>query len=156
MKRVCDNGMKQYIRSRPGASIESVRRAKEIEIATIGDHALFQDTNDLKDAKAKLLTGISSYRPPGDASAAGFDLTGDTEEIMKSAIVKKIWDKKKKKMVSVGVESKKNMIKSESGKWIPASFKSGRYQKWMERTKAAAEDDDNEEDDGNEEATPAK
>uniref|UniRef100_A0A0K8T610 RNA helicase n=1 Tax=Lygus hesperus TaxID=30085 RepID=A0A0K8T610_LYGHE len=252
MQKVCENGMKQYIRSRPGASIESVKRAKDIGFATIGEHPLFQEATNDKEAKAKLLTGISSYRPPGtifelgrpsysdsyklmrerrqkhdekiiayhqkvqeklaeseairesrtdlkmelskpedigstfskvvmgkrrktftlselaekkqkilldkehfipyqpadvhteeglqvhnfqkEASVAGFDLTGDTEAIMKSAKVKKVWDKKKKKMVGVQGESKKNMIKSESGKWIPSSYKSGRYQKWMEKT----------------------
>uniref|UniRef100_A0A146MF53 ATP-dependent RNA helicase DDX54 n=1 Tax=Lygus hesperus TaxID=30085 RepID=A0A146MF53_LYGHE len=85
--------------------------------------------------------GLQVHNFQKEASVAGFDLTGDTEAIMKSAKVKKVWDKKKKKMVGVQGESKKNMIKSESGKWIPSSYKSGRYQKWMEKTKAAADDD---------------
>lgn len=72
---------------------------------------------------------------------------------MKSAKVKKVWDKKKKKMVGVQAESKKNMIKSESGKWIPATYKSGRYEKWMEKTKAAAAAEDA--DSGEEESASA-
>lgn len=71
MQKVCENGYKQYIRSRPGASIESVKRAKDIQFATIGEHFLFKETADDKDAKAKLLSGISTYRPPGVSCRVG-------------------------------------------------------------------------------------
>lgn len=62
--------------------------------------------------------------------------------------MRKVWDKKKRKMVSLGGEPKQNKIKSESGAWIPATFKSGRYQKWVEKTKADvnANESDEEED----------
>merc|ERR1739840_27819 len=48
------------------------------------------------------------------------------------------WDAKKKKYVKAeqgqGDDSKKK-IKTESGVWIPASYKSDRYAKWRERSK---------------------
>ena len=46
------------------------------------------------------------------------------------------WDAKKKKYVRADVNDKKK-IKTESGVWIPASYKSNRYAKWKERSKLA-------------------
>ena len=62
------------------------------------------------------------------------------------------WDAKKKKYVKAeqdqGDDSKKK-IKTESGVWIPASYKSDRYAKWRERSKLEQQmeaEQDNEED----------
>ena len=44
------------------------------------------------------------------------------------------WDVKKKKYVKAEQDEKKK-IKTESGVWIPASYKSDRYAKWRERSK---------------------
>lgn len=41
------------------------------------------------------------------------------------------------------------MIRSESGQWIPASMRSGRYEKWQERTKAGKADESDDDDDSN-------
>ena len=46
------------------------------------------------------------------------------------------WDAKKKKYVRADANDKKK-IKTESGVWIPASYKSNRYAKWKERSKLA-------------------
>ncbi|KAH1029038.1 ATP-dependent RNA helicase DDX54 [Dendroctonus ponderosae] len=76
-----------------------------------------------------------------EANKVQFDLTGDSEEAMNSSHVKKKWDRKKKKMV--GVENpRKGKIKTESGAWIPATYKSDRYAQWKEKTKTGANDDD--------------
>ena len=47
------------------------------------------------------------------------------------------WDAKKKKYVKAEQDgdSSKKKIKTESGVWIPASYKSDRYSKWRERSK---------------------
>ena len=47
------------------------------------------------------------------------------------------WDAKKKKYVKSEQDgdSTKKKIKTESGVWIPASYKSDRYSKWRERSK---------------------
>lgn len=49
------------------------------------------------------------------------------------------WDVKKKKYVKADANSEdsKKKIKTESGVWIPASYKSDRYAKWRERSKLA-------------------
>lgn len=46
----------------------------------------------------------------------------------------KKWDRIKKKMVSVQ-DPRANKIRTESGAWIPASFKTGRYNEWKEKSK---------------------
>ena len=68
------------------------------------------------------------------------DLTGDTEAGMLAATKqRKVWDKKKKRLVTVGGQKKEGRIKSESGAWIPASYKSGRYAGWLEKTKTLSQ-----------------
>ena len=56
------------------------------------------------------------------------------------------WDAKKKKYVKAeqdGSDSTKKKIKTESGVWIPASYKSDRYSKWRERSKLEQQLEDN-------------
>ncbi|EDV95506.1 GH15746 [Drosophila grimshawi] len=55
------------------------------------------------------------------------------EEIKHKPGLKK-WDRVKKKMVSVQ-DPHANKIRTESGAWIPASFKTGRYSVWKEKSK---------------------
>lgn len=259
LMRVSNNAYKNYLRSRPGASYESVKRVKEINWNTIGVHPLFASLNDSEASKFSFLTEMKKYRPPGtifeicqaptsevynvmkmkrnkhhskiikhhekiadrveekkalskkpvvslegsntedisstfrsviterkrklnesddistkkrkssqrdenyipykppdmhtelglsvnsfsqEASKAVLDLIGDTENSMKKVgRAKMIWDKKKKKMVGTSGEGKVGKIKSESGAWIPATYRSGRYDQWVAKTKVDAEDD---------------
>lgn len=46
----------------------------------------------------------------------------------------KKWDRIKKKMVSVQ-DPRAGKIRTESGIWIPATYKTGRYNEWKEKTK---------------------
>ncbi|KAH8365925.1 hypothetical protein KR093_007392, partial [Drosophila rubida] len=72
-----------------------------------------------------------------------------TQETQHKPGLKK-WDRIKKKMVSVQ-DPRSNKIRTESGAWIPASFKTGRYSEWKEKSKIeeqlqrenADSDDDN-------------
>jgi len=70
------------------------------------------------------------------ASSAVLDLTGDDENQMKKKKQMMRWDNKKKKYVRAEQDDKKK-IRTESGVWIPASYKSDRYAKWKERSKLA-------------------
>merc|ERR1712172_352137 len=72
-----------------------------------------------------------------EASKACLDLTADDGTLMRKKTTMMRWDAKKKKYVrsdANGDENKKR-IKTESGVWIPASYKSDRYAKWRERSK---------------------
>lgn len=65
MKKVCSNAYKQYIRSRPGASVESVKRIKEISWDTLPSLPIFgMDSHDESD-KISLLNQMKRYRPNG-------------------------------------------------------------------------------------------
>ncbi|KAJ8934981.1 hypothetical protein NQ318_014148 [Aromia moschata] len=81
-----------------------------------------------------------------EASSAQLDLLGDSGETQKMNKMSKMWDRKKKKMVAVP-DARIGKIKTESGVWIPATYKSNRYNEWKEKTKATQsnEDDDDEE-----------
>ncbi|KAL1123037.1 hypothetical protein AAG570_002125 [Ranatra chinensis] len=72
---VSENGYKQYIRSRPGASVESVRRSKELNLNAVGEHPLFvsnclkkeEDNKDevIASSRQSFVTEINTYRPQG-------------------------------------------------------------------------------------------
>lgn len=85
-----------------------------------------------------------------EASKAVLDLTGDTETALcKKGRARMIWDKKKKKMVGVSGDNKVGKIKSESGAWIPATFRSGRYDQWVAKSKVDADEESEQSDDEN-------
>lgn len=82
-----------------------------------------------------------------DANKAQFDIIGDSEEALKMSKQTQKWDRKKKKMVAFNPNSKVGKIKTESGAWIPATYKGNRYTQWKEKTKATANDDDSDDND---------
>lgn len=257
-KNVCNNAYKQYLKSRPGASVESVKRVKELNLPSVGIHPLFSNLHKSELDKTAFLAAMKQYRPQGtvfevgqnshsefysvmkmkrrkhadkimkhhqqvqvqthlrsgeraakenlessnaddidktfnkvivpkkrklsdsgispkkkkrtnnidlenyipykpadshteqglavdnfqqNAAQAVLDLTGDTVQTMRSGRAKMVWDKKKKRMVGVNSDIKVNKIRSESGAWIPATYKSGRYKSWVESNKPNADSD---------------
>ncbi|KAA3679386.1 ATP-dependent RNA helicase DDX54/DBP10 [Paragonimus westermani] len=90
-----------------------------------------------------------------DAAAASLNLLsdelsqGDNLRPIGSRLRRQIWDRKRKRYVdSEAAEGKANLkrIKTESGVWIPASYKTDKYKQWlkryqMDRTDADAEAD---------------
>ncbi|KAI9592675.1 P-loop containing nucleoside triphosphate hydrolase protein [Syncephalis fuscata] len=71
------------------------------------------------------------------ARGAVLDFTGEDTDEMKNKRGKLRWDAKKKKFVQgtgVGSDNKK-MVRTESGALISATYKSGRYTDWQEKTK---------------------
>lgn len=91
------------------------------------------------DAHTEEGLAVNSFQ--NEASQAQFDLTGDSEEAFTLHKQLKKWDRKKKKMVTV-TNSKAGKIRTESGVWIPASYKSNRYAEWKEKTKIQEDDND--------------
>nr|XP_023017464.1 ATP-dependent RNA helicase DDX54 [Leptinotarsa decemlineata] len=84
--------------------------------------------------------GLSVNNFQKEATRAQLDLVGDSEEILRLNKQQKVWDRKKKKMVALP-SAKSGKIRTESGAWIPATYKSDRYAQWKEKTKAGADDD---------------
>merc|ERR1712179_731033 len=213
-KEQASNAYKQYLKSRPGASKESLKRCKEIKEMKIGPHPVLKtDSSDLeeerinvleqnvikletnldrhkddsearkslsnveksseeeirstfdtivKEAKSKLSNPIKDkslrhlkdesnyipYQPADQHTEAGYsmmsgfsaqahgavlDLTGDDEEERRRKKGAVVWDKKSKKYVKV--QDDKKRIKTESGVYISATYKTNRYAKWKERSK---------------------
>ncbi|XP_076162374.1 ATP-dependent RNA helicase DDX54 [Ptiloglossa arizonensis] len=260
MEQVCDNAYKQYIKSRPAASSESIKRVKELHISEAG---LIPEYSDISSNTRNLLSKITSYRPQGtifeigtkassldyqvmktkrsrhkqdilnfhkkteeleakktledhvkstslpssttdeinaafntvilpkkrnlddlykpskkkkrsitrdeeffipyfapdkhteeglavntfgtEAGKVQMDLTADNEETQRLQAQIKKWDRKKKKMITINNDRKTSKIRTESGVWIPASYKTNRYSVWKEKSKVDAMNDDSEE-----------
>jgi ATP-dependent RNA helicase DDX54/DBP10 len=63
---VAENAYKQYLKSRPGASVESVKRTKELKALPVGDHPLLCQTNtttSLETDRASILEQMKNFRP---------------------------------------------------------------------------------------------
>ena len=67
------------------------------------------------------------------AAKAEFSITDKQDEIKFKPGMKK-WDRIKKKMVPVQ-DPRIGKIRTESGIWIPATYKTNRYADWKEKTK---------------------
>lgn len=68
------------------------------------------------------------------AQNAELSISNNNTQEMNYKPGQKKWDRIKKKMVSVE-NPRAGKIKTESGIWIPATYKTGRYSDWKEKTK---------------------
>jgi len=67
---------------------------------------------------------------------AVFDINGDDTETIKRNHDNVKWDRKRKKYIRENLsDPKKRKIKTESGNWISASYKTDLYKKWKEKMK---------------------
>ncbi|CAF3698121.1 unnamed protein product [Adineta steineri] len=68
---------------------------------------------------------------------AVMDLANDDGTHRKGPMIQKTkWDRKKKKFVTVGqTDAKTKKVKTESGQWIQASYKTDVYKKWLNKSK---------------------
>ena len=68
------------------------------------------------------------------SASAILDLIGDSTDLMRSQRkAEKKWDPMKKKYVANN--NKEKMIRSETGQWVPVTYKTNRYEKWQEKSK---------------------
>ncbi|XP_029649770.2 ATP-dependent RNA helicase DDX54 [Octopus sinensis] len=85
-----------------------------------------------------------------EATACGFEVTGDEVNQMQKMQYKMKWDRKKKKFLSknavLSKEPKK--VRTESGALIPASYKSNFYEQWKKHNKIEEQEDDDDDNDG--------
>uniref|UniRef100_A0A8C4TUK2 ATP-dependent RNA helicase DDX54 n=1 Tax=Falco tinnunculus TaxID=100819 RepID=A0A8C4TUK2_FALTI len=63
LRRVADNAHKQYLRSRPGPSPESIKRAKDLDVSQLGMHPLFSARfEDTELERLKFVDSIKTYK----------------------------------------------------------------------------------------------
>lgn len=62
MQKVCDNAYQRYIRSRPGASTESVKRSKEL---CINEAGILPRYSDISPTAIDIISRMKNYRPQG-------------------------------------------------------------------------------------------
>lgn len=255
MAKVCSNAYKQYVKTRPLPSNESIKRVKEISEMTSKYHPIFNSTDTVEVERNKMLSDMKSYRPnttifevgataknqgnivmrmkrqqhsiieklrsmkhesvseedpslsvksatgqdmsetvddatiesafntivstkknkskgsvkekknkfkddeyyvpyfskenysekglglqstfDQQASGAVLDLTGDDTETSKKMKSSFQWDRKRKRFVKDDGSEFKKKMKTESGVWIPKSYKSDLYKKWKEKNKVS-------------------
>lgn len=68
MQKVCSNAYKKYLTTRPGASVESVRRLRELDVLDkLSTHPVFSGMSEpiLDIVKQDMLAQMKSYRPKG-------------------------------------------------------------------------------------------
>jgi len=130
------------------AKVFEKRKKKESRVIKDNENFIsYQSKDHHSEAGYSMMSGFEA-----EASKAVLDLTGDDGCLMKKKKTLMRWDAKKKKYVKADAgEDSKKKIKTESGVWIPASYKTDRYAKWRERSKLAqmqeAEEADQEEED---------
>ncbi|KAI8498033.1 ATP-dependent RNA helicase ddx54 [Branchiostoma belcheri] len=90
------------------------------------------------------------------ASDAMLDLAADEAEKAKQQKNQLKWDRKKKKYVKEGIDLKKKKIKTESGTWVSASFKTDSYKRWLQQSKMKEQEREEEEEKGQEQSTGQK
>lgn len=62
MQKVCNNAYQRYIKSRPGASTESVKRTKEL---CINEAGILPQYSDVSPAAIDIISRMKNYRPQG-------------------------------------------------------------------------------------------
>ncbi|XP_035215565.1 ATP-dependent RNA helicase DDX54-like isoform X2 [Stegodyphus dumicola] len=76
------------------------------------------------------------------AAGAVLDLTGDDELTLQKMKSTMRWDRKKKKFVRNDDQEHSKKMKTESGVWIPKSYKSDLYKNWQQKNKIKYQHDD--------------
>ncbi|KYQ50715.1 ATP-dependent RNA helicase DDX54 [Trachymyrmex zeteki] len=71
-----------------------------------------------------------------EVDKAQMDLTADNEESQHLQTQLKKWDRKRKKMITIERDPKAKKIRTESGVWISATYKTNRYNVWKEKSKS--------------------
>ncbi|KAI5277403.1 ATP-dependent RNA helicase DDX54 [Manis pentadactyla] len=76
--RVADNAQQQYVRSRPAPSPESIKRAKELDLAGLGLHPLFSSRFEEKELQQlRMVDSIRKYR----ARATIFEINASSRDL---------------------------------------------------------------------------
>lgn len=88
LRQVAANGYKQYMKSRPCASSESVKRSKLIDVATLPIHPLFKSdgvaTSEASASRIDILDGVRNFRPRQTIFEIGSTSKSSAQSVMMS------------------------------------------------------------------------
>ncbi|NWR75977.1 DDX54 helicase, partial [Centropus unirufus] len=83
LRRVAENAHKQYLRSRPGPSPESIKRAKGLDMSQLGIHPLFSARfEDTELERLKFVDSIKTYK----AKATIFEINATSRTLASSVM----------------------------------------------------------------------
>lgn len=125
----------QVITSKKRANTDSLYDSKKTKKLKRSQRPTVKDENyipyESSDKHTEDGLAINSFEQ--QAQKAEFSITEKVEEVKFKPGAKK-WDRIRKKMVPVQ-DPRAGKIRTESGIWIPATYKTGRYADWKEKTK---------------------
>lgn len=85
LRQVAANGYKQYIKSRPNTSSESVKRAKKIDTGSLSIHPIFKlSSSEGASTKVDILDGVKNFRPKQTIFEIGSTSKSTAQSIMMS------------------------------------------------------------------------
>lgn len=129
MRKVCNNAYQQYVKSRPGASMESVKRIKELRINEAG---VLPEYSDDSHAAADIISRMKNYRPQGTIFEIGTKTNSTDYQVMKTKRMfhkenilnfhKKVEERKTDKINTASESSKKINLPSSNAEEINAAF----------------------------------
>ncbi|EFO19598.1 DEAD/DEAH box helicase [Loa loa] len=79
------------------------------------------------------------------AKASTIEILADDEVGLYKQEKRKKWDRKLKKFVGDNGDDSKKKIRTEDGTYLPATYKSGRYERWQKKQKLEYQNNDDEE-----------
>lgn len=139
----------QVITSKKRANTDSLYDHKKMKKPKRSRRPMEKDENYIpyqsSDKHTEDGLAINSFEQ--QAQKAEFSLTDKVDEVKFKPGAKK-WCRIRKKMVPVQ-DPRAGKIRTESGIWIPATYKTGRYADWKEKTKIEEQVHKEFEDDGN-------
>ncbi|XP_045622941.2 ATP-dependent RNA helicase DDX54 isoform X2 [Procambarus clarkii] len=138
------NGVKRKIAAENGHQIQTKRmKSKENQDFKDKQFYLPYSRDDFAEKGYSLGTSFQM-----DANKVSVELTQDDDSRQRQSNKLHKWNRNKKRFV--GTQDQQKRIKTESGVWIPASYKTNRYEKWIEKgQKKNAESSDDENEAGN-------
>uniref|UniRef100_A0A915Q3T8 RNA helicase n=1 Tax=Setaria digitata TaxID=48799 RepID=A0A915Q3T8_9BILA len=82
------------------------------------------------------------------AKASAIEILADDDVGLYKQEKRKKWDRKLKKFVVASDNDSKKKIRTEDGTFLPATYRSGRYERWQKKQKLEYQEDDNADEEG--------
>merc|ERR1719427_215888 len=124
------------VKDRKEKAVSSGRDKSLRHLRDEANYIPYQPADQHTEAGYSMMTGFAAQ-----ASGAVLDLTeAEDAEEKRRKVGTTVWDKKARKYVRK--QDDKKRIKTESGVYIQATYKTNRYSKWKERSKLAQQEQD--------------